>query len=288
VAAHGTRTTSAPVSEASCSSRRVRPDPSTPTTTVTGAGAPAGPAVVTLADPRLFQARRQSGIAVVVPIDVPRCGMGLPSVRAVIVLTGCSALALAGCGGGSAPATEPLSVSGSVSAPVSTSASASTGASSAAARSATAPQLVLEPDGLGLLVEASSVRHLPFGTDVVAVTTALDTTLGTMVRTTQTECGQGPRLQLSRDGFSALFDGVSFVGWHDSGRIRPPLTTAAGIGVGSTLASVRSVIADVTVTTDTLGPEWTAGELGLGGLLDGTAATSKVTQIYAGETCFFR
>jgi hypothetical protein len=155
-------------------------------------------------------------------------------------------------------------------------------------RSATAPQLVLEPDGLGVLVGASSVRHLRFGTDLPTVTTALESTLGTLVRTTQTECGQGPRLQLSRDGFSALFAGVSFVGWHDSGRISPPLTTVAGIGVGSTLASVRSALADVAVTTDTLGPEWTAGELGLGGLLDGTAATSTVTQIYAGETCFFR
>jgi hypothetical protein len=150
-----------------------------------------------------------------------------------------------------------------------------------------APQLVLEPDGLGVLV-GTSVRHLPFGTDIGAVTNALRSTLGTVTRTTQTECGQGARGQLSREGFSALFDGVAFVGWHDSGRVRPHLETMAGIGVGSTLASVRSVVADVQVTTDTLGPEWTAGEQGLGGLLDGTAPSSRVTQIYAGETCFFR
>jgi hypothetical protein len=146
---------------------------------------------------------------------------------------------------------------------------------------------VLEPDGLGVL-SGTSIRHLPFGTDILTLTRSLEATLGPVSRSSMTECGQGARVQLAGQGFSALFNGVGFVGWHDSGRVKPHLTTAAGLGVGSTLASVRSALADVEVTTDSLGPEWTSGAQGLGGLLDGTAATSKVTQIYAGETCFFR
>ena len=104
----------------------------------------------------------------------------------------------------------------------------------------------------------------------------------------QTECGQGARIQLSRQGFSALVKGAVFVGWVDSGRTTPRLATVNGIGVGSTLASIKAGFAGVTVTTDTLGPEWTTPDGTVGGLLDGTATTSRMTDFYAGETCFFR
>jgi hypothetical protein len=150
-----------------------------------------------------------------------------------------------------------------------------------------AGQLVLEPNGVGL-VTGASIRHLPFGTDVTSLTRALTATIGPVSRTTQTECGQGPRIQLSRQGFSALVNGASFVGWVDSGRTTPRLTTVNGLGVGSTLASIKAGFAGVTVTTDSLGPEWTTPDGAVGGLLDGTATTSRMTDFYAGETCFFR
>jgi hypothetical protein len=148
--------------------------------------------------------------------------------------------------------------------------------------------LLLEPDGLGVLTGGSSIRHLPFGTDAETVTRTLTATLGPVTRTTLPECGQGPRTQLGSDGFTVLVDGSRIVGWTDDGRSRPRLTTAAGIGVGSTLAAVRDVIADVEVSTDTLGPEWFSAATTMGGLLDGTAAGSRITLVYAGETCFFR
>lgn len=156
-----------------------------------------------------------------------------------------------------------------------------------ASGTAAAGSLVLEPDGLGV-VNGASIRHLPFGTDVTTLTTALTATLGPVTRTTQTECGQGPRVQLTRQGFSALVDGASFVGWVDSGRTATRLTTVNGVGVGSTLGSVKAGFAGVTVTSGTLGPEWTTPDGGLGGLLDGTAPSSRMTDFYAGETCFFR
>lgn len=218
-----------------------------------------------------------------------------------------SVLALGGCGGESTPSTAtgpaapsaapsstaPASSSASVT-PTASSASppAATPASSSAAAAAApagtpGPLLVLEPDGLGVLV-GTSIRHLPFGSPVGDIANVLNKTIGTANRTTQPACGQGPRVQLDRKGFTALFDGSSLVGWVDSGRTSPHVTDAAGIGVGSTLASVKSVYAGVTVTEGTLGPEWSTSAGGLGGLLDGNTPASKVTTIYAGETCFFR
>jgi hypothetical protein len=148
--------------------------------------------------------------------------------------------------------------------------------------------LVLEPDGLGVVRSGASIRHLPFGTDLATITNTLTSIVGPVTRTTQTACGQGTRVQLSVEGFSALMNGAAFVGWVDSGRSTPRLTTANGIGVGSTLTSITAGFTGVTVTTDTLGPEWTTPDGALGGLLDGTAATSGMTDFYAGETCFFR
>jgi len=151
--------------------------------------------------------------------------------------------------------------------------------------------LVLEADGLGVAVGAS-IRHLPFGTTTRAqVASLLASRLGTARVTTVRECGQGPRTQLSSGSLSALVDGARFVGWTLSPvragtqPVGARLTTGDGIGLGSTLAGIRGT-RTVTVTTGTLGPEFTAGTLG--GLLDGTAPTARVTTLYAGETCFFR
>jgi hypothetical protein len=154
---------------------------------------------------------------------------------------------------------------------------------------AVAPLLMLEPDGLGALVSAASIRQLPFGsTRLSTVSTALAATLGGRPRrSTSSECGQGPRTTLGRSGFSALFNGTTFVGWTDTGRTVRRLTSGNGIGVGSTLTQLRKAFGPVTVTTDTLGPEFTFSS-GLGGLLDGTSGASKITTLYAGETCFFR
>lgn len=152
--------------------------------------------------------------------------------------------------------------------------------------------LVLEPDGVGLL-RGASVRHFPFGTGVDTVSLALSATLGKVSRATQPACGQGPRVQLTGQGFTALFNGSRFVGWVDHGRSSPRLTSMNGIGVGTTLAALQARSPSVQVTDGSLGPEWSvparkAGAPTLGGLLDGTSATSRITTIYAGETCFFR
>jgi hypothetical protein len=160
-------------------------------------------------------------------------------------------------------------------------------------RSVTAPPgqtlLVLESDGIGL-VRGKAVRHLRFGAEFSVVSSELGTILGTLARNDHPSCGQGTLTQLDAAGFSALFDSSRFVGWTDTGQNRPKLTTLQGVGVGSTLATLRSRYSKVDITEGLLGPQWVAklgqpGEPGIKGLLNGTAARSAVTAMFAGRTC---
>jgi hypothetical protein len=163
-----------------------------------------------------------------------------------------------------------------------------TRAALAAARRQPRPVIVLQSDGLGFLTGTSSIRQVPFAGDTAAaVRRALAAALGPLTVTPLPECGQGPRTSASRAGFSVLLDGRRFVGWTDQGTPGRHLTTADGLGIGSTLRQLRRSLGTVTVTTGTLGPEWTSPG-GLSGLLDGTRPGSRATLIDSGETCFFR
>jgi hypothetical protein len=144
------------------------------------------------------------------------------------------------------------------------------------------------PDGLSLLRGDTSVQHLAFGRATATQVDALITaTLGSPTRHALSECGQGPRVSSTRNRFSVLYDGTRFVGWTEPGAPGRHLTSKAGLGIGSTLSEVRSAQAGVKTMSDSLGPEFFV-EGGISGMLDGLTAGSKVTLVYAGETCFFR
>ncbi len=156
----------------------------------------------------------------------------------------------------------------------------------------TAAGLVLEPDGLGLVVGPASIRHLPFaGTTADQVTGQLTTALGSGTTSPSPDCGAHLRTFVS-GGLSVLLDRTRFLGWTlqaapgGSGAPGGP-RTGDGLGVGSTLADLRAARPGVTVTTSTLGPEFVEPG-GLSGLLDGTSSTSTVTLLRAGQTCSFR
>jgi hypothetical protein len=151
-------------------------------------------------------------------------------------------------------------------------------------------EVVLRADGLEVGVGPTAQR-LTFGTTPADdVTTALQEALGGAGEAADLpDCGQGPRSAVKVEGLSVLFDGARFVGWTDEGSPERNSTTPEGLGIQSTLADLRSVLPDLQVDTTTLGVEWAApGDGGLSGLLEGTAATSRVTQLSAGETCFMR
>jgi hypothetical protein len=211
-----------------------------------------------------------------------------------LVLPALAAAVLAGCGSGSATPTAQPSASGTAvsppaaasSAPPSPTASAASAEPSASA-SAQIPYLVLEPDGLGL-GSGASIRQLRFGeAGADAVRAALAATLGEPAEDALPECGQGERASLGRDGFSVLLADDVLVGWTDQGHEGRTLTTADGLGIGSTVKEIRAARSDVTVSEGSLGPEFLDGA-GFGGILDGTKGSSKATLVWAGETCFFR
>jgi hypothetical protein len=150
---------------------------------------------------------------------------------------------------------------------------------------ATAPVLILEPDGLGVLVGSSSIRHFPFATttatDIKAIVARV---LGAGKTTPLPECGQGSRTSFQVQRFQLLLDGQRFVGWTNQGTPGHPLSSANGIRLGITLAKLKT-LEKVTLNEESLGAEFGGS---FSGFLSGTKSSSLVTALYAGETCFFR
>jgi hypothetical protein len=170
----------------------------------------------------------------------------------------------------------------------STAAASTVAASTPGTSASTGAALTLETDGLLIAAGSQPAKHYPFGSDATPVRAALATVLGGPLSLTPSpECGQGPRTTADRNNFTILIDGTALVGWIDQGAPRRHLTTRRGLGVGSTLTQVKVLLSGVTVSNETLGPEFFTTS-GLGGLLTGTTNSSTVTNIYAGETCFFR
>ena len=186
-------------------------------------------------------------------------------------------LALAGCSG-----------SGSSSAPSAGTSpdAASPGASSPDASSTEAPvgqgTLLLRGDGLALRT-SQGTSLIPFGSGTSVVAPALAASVGEP-RPRDVECDQGSRQSLGVDDFDVLFDSDRFVGWAESSGA---LATEEGLALGDTKAQVQAALPDASFMTSTLGPEFTSSS-GLGGVLDGDAATSLVLGLAAGESCAAR
>lgn len=146
--------------------------------------------------------------------------------------------------------------------------------------------LALEGEGLRAFTDQGSARPLPFGTAQDITLTAVSTLLGadTPAVTTNSECGGGP-MQFAEypNGLQLAFQDNKFAGWFldEAG-----LTTADGVGVGSTRAELGSARVVDMVPDSTLGVEFSSGELG--GFLTSEASDATVESLYAGMTCFFR
>lgn len=148
------------------------------------------------------------------------------------------------------------------------------------------PVLAIEAEGLRLFnPDTGAARPISFGMAQADVITAL-AFRGPAGTGTMEECGAGP-LQYANwpDGLGLHFQGDKFVGWTVDGRSDNALTTASGIGTGSTRAELEAAYS-VEVSETTLGTEFSAGELF--GILDGKSNTAKITNLWAGVSCNFR
>lgn len=145
--------------------------------------------------------------------------------------------------------------------------------------------LAIEGEGLRLFDATGAARAIPFGTPQATAIAAVAASVGGAAPqvTTNEECGAGP-IQFAgfSNGLQLLFQNETFQGWFID---EAGLTTADGMGVGSTRASVEGSRTIEMVADTTLDGEFSSGDIG--GFL--TAETPPtVSALYAGLTCFFR
>lgn len=168
-------------------------------------------------------------------------------------------------------------------------------ASSAAAPAAATGVVKTSPITLvanGLVVAGSPAQTARFGMKRAAAILIVSRTLGAPTSTgVHPECGQGHAIGYAkfRGGVELSFVGGKFVGWTlDYGGNRN-FRMANGVGLGTTVATLQRLMPNVFIDPGNeegggIGPGFTLDE-GPNGWLDGTMMTSKVTSIYAGETC---
>src|SRR3954471_7042700 len=151
---------------------------------------------------------------------------------------------------------------------------------------ATAPALLLEAGGLGVVLDDTRIEHLPFGTRAGTVRTAVTRLVGPLATKRRTDCEQGVRTSSTVGGLELLFRGTRFVGWTDTGTPGRRLTTGDGIGVGITVATLEH--SGTVVTLDRRpggGGEWTSGPGGFYGRTTSVTTSGRVTLVSSGETC---
>lgn len=148
------------------------------------------------------------------------------------------------------------------------------------------PALAVEAEGLRLFNKQSgSARPIAFGTprdDVLAILA----NRGKPETGTSGECGAGP-LEYANwpDGLGLFFQDDKLAGWNLNERSNGAITTASGIGPGSSRAELEGAYA-AEISETTLGTEFAAGELF--GLLDGKGQAAKITYMWGGVSCNFR
>lgn len=153
----------------------------------------------------------------------------------------------------------------------------------------------LAGEGLRVVdLETGRSRAIDFGTQDSLVLAALATMFGpARERAVNPECGAGT-LNFSSwsNGLTVWLQDARFIGW---GINRPAqgampegmreLTTAAGIGIGSTRKEMDEAYV-LKVSRTTLGIEFDAG--GVYGVLTSASPRGEVTSLWAGTTCIFR
>lgn len=145
--------------------------------------------------------------------------------------------------------------------------------------------LAVEGEGLRIFDDAGAARAIPFGTPQATAIAAVSATTGFPAPpvTTNAECGAGPvQFVEFPNGLKLAFQENVFQGWTLD---KPGVTTADGVGVGSTRASITARTIEMTAGS-TLEGEFSSGDLG--GFLSATTPQGRITSLYAGLTCFFR
>lgn len=148
------------------------------------------------------------------------------------------------------------------------------------------PALAIDGEGLRLFNrENGSARPIPFGTPRAATLAAV-AFRGAPALGTQNECGAGPLdFAALPGGLKLYFQRDRLAGWAMSGGGKSGVSTASGIGVGSSRSDLTDAYA-ATFTQTSLGTEFAAGDFY--GLLDGPSSSARISDLWAGASCNFR
>lgn len=154
------------------------------------------------------------------------------------------------------------------------------------ARATTSPAdsgggLAVEGEGLRVFTPSGSARPIPFGTATADVMSLLVSTegRGPIAQGVNEDCGAS--FARWESGLSVWFSKGQFAGWSiDDADAK--VTTASGIGIGSTRAELESAY-NAQVARSTLGIEFTAGDLA--GILDSEKPDARIAHLWAGQTC---
>ena len=159
-------------------------------------------------------------------------------------------------------------------------------ANAPAADPASPPKLAIDGEGLRLFdAKSGSARPLAFGAPREQVMAAL-AFRGPTETGSSDECSAGRLDHATWPGELTLyFQDDKFVGWAVGEDAGPELTTASGLGIGTTRAELESAYSPE-VFESTLGTEFAAGEIF--GIFDGPGKSARVTHLWAGASCNMR
>lgn len=154
-------------------------------------------------------------------------------------------------------------------------------------------RVTLAARGLVILgPRGQAAQNVRFGVVRAAAIKIVSSALGAPTKTgIYPECGQGHAIGYAkfRGGIELSFVGGKFVGWTLEDRGDRDLRTANGVGIGTSAATLQKLLSDVFIDPGNeegggIGPGFTSDRWP-NGWLDGPKQTSKVTSMYAGETC---
>ncbi|MBD2234359.1 hypothetical protein [Phormidium tenue] len=149
--------------------------------------------------------------------------------------------------------------------------------------------LILAGEGLQLVnLQTGSTTALAFASDMDSTLDAVTQVLGEPEETGEnSECPSGPlTIATWSNGLALNAADDTFVGWAvQPGDDDTALTTAAGVGIGSTRQELEEAYT-VELLDSSLGVEFSAGDLF--GLLTSPEPTGTITNLWAGVACNFR
>lgn len=149
------------------------------------------------------------------------------------------------------------------------------------------PRLAVDSEGLRWFLPNGSARPLAFGMPEAQILASLERVRGPAAKGVNEDCGAGP-VQYANwpDGLSVVFQNGEFAGWGLDRRASGALTTANGVGPGTTRSVLEESFGSVTVRNTSLGTEFAAGDIF--GVLDGAGPEARITDMWAGVSCVAR